>query len=272
MEETIIRLARQAETKRYGKYRGTVTDNQDPEKRGRLRVRIPSVLNEQETDWALPCFPFGGAAGFGFFAVPEVDALVWVEFEEGDIHRPIWTGTFWQQTGDVPEDAAKDEPTTRLIQTPSGHILQFDDASGEEKFRLHHPSEAEVTIDENGSINLTDAAENMVNLDASGNTVVVEDASGNSIHMSSSGVVVEDANGNKIEMAASGVKVEGQMITVQGSMVNLGGEGGEPVIKGNSFLTLFATHFHTAPPAGGPTSPPTPQGEMSSLSTKVMTT
>lgn len=272
MEETVIRLARQAESKRYGKYRGSVVDNQDPEKRGRLKLRIPSVLGDQESDWALPCLPFGGGASFGTFAVPEVDAAVWVEFEEGDMHRPIWTGTFWQQTDDVPEDAAKDEPTTRLIQTPSGHILQFDDASGEEQFRLHHPSEAEVVIDSNGSITLTDASDNMVNLDASGNTVVVEDANGNSINMSSSGVVVEDANGNKIEMAASGVKVEGQMITIQGSMVNLGGEGGEPVIKGTTFLTLFATHMHTSPFMGAPTSPPIPQGEMSSLSTKVMAT
>jgi len=272
MQETVIRMARQTEAKRYGKYRGSVIDNQDPDKRGRLKLRIPSVLGEQETDWALPCFPFGGGAAFGLFAVPEVEATVWVEFEEGDIHRPIWTGTFWQQAEDVPEDAAKDEPTTRLIQTPSGHILQFDDASGEEDFRRHHPSEAEVVIDSNGSIILTDASDNTVNLDASGNTLVVEDANGNSINMSSSGVVVEDANGNKMEMTASGIKVEGQMVTLKGSMVNLGGEGGEPVIKGTTFLTLFATHIHTSPFMGIPTSPPIPQGEMSSLSTKVMTT
>ena len=272
MESTVIRLARLAETKRYGKYRGIVVDNRDPEKRGRLLLRIPSLLGEQVTDWALPCFPFGGKSAFGFFAVPEVDAVVWAEFEEGDIQRPIWTGTFWQQANDVPPEAAKDEPTTRLIQTPSGHILQFDDASGEEQFRLHHPSEAEVVIDSNGSITLTDASENTVNLDAGGNTVVIEDANGNSIHMSSSGVVIEDANGNKIEMAAAGVTVEGQQVTVKASLVNLGGEGGEPLIKGSTFLTLFATHMHTSPFMGAPTSPPIPQGEMSSLSTKVLAT
>ncbi len=272
MEETVLRLARQVETKRYGKYRGCVIDNQDPEKRARLKLTIPSVLGDQESDWALPCVPFGGSAAVGFFAVPQVDAAVWVEFEEGDIHRPIWTGTFWQQSDDVPEDAAKDEPTTRLIRTPAGHILQFDDAAGQEQFRLHHPSEAEMIIDSDGAITLTDASENRVQLDAGGSAIVVEDANGNAINMSSSGVVVQDANGNKIEMAASGIKVEGQMVTIQGSMVNLGGEGGEPLIKGTSFLTLFATHIHTSPFMGAPTSPPIPQGEMSTLSTKVMTT
>ncbi len=272
MEETVLRLARQVETRRYGKHRGTVADNQDPHRLGRLKLRIPSVLGDQASDWALPCLPFGGSANVGFFAVPEVDAAVWVEFEEGDIHRPIWTGTFWQQGADVPAEAAKQDPTTRLIRTPSGHVLQFDDADGEEQFRLRHPSEAEVLIDRNGSITLTDAGDNTVRLDASGTTVVVEDANGNVLHMSSSGVTVEDANGNKIEMAAAGIKVEGQMVTLQGSVVNLGGSGGEPVIKGTTFLALFATHIHTSTPLGGPTSPPIPQGEMSSLSTKVMAT
>ena len=101
-------------------------------------------LADQETDWALPCLPYGGFDQQGMFMVPQVDAQVWVEFEEGDIHRPIWVGTFWQQESDVPEDAAREEPTTRMLQTKSGHILQFDDEEGEEQFRLFHPADAEM--------------------------------------------------------------------------------------------------------------------------------
>jgi uncharacterized protein involved in type VI secretion and phage assembly len=268
MEETLIRLARQLDEKRYGKCRGIVTNNKDPQKRGRLKLRIPSVLADQESDWALPCLPYGGAAQQGMFMVPDVDAQVWVEFEEGDIHRPIWVGTFWQQPDDVPEDAAKEEPTTRLIQTSSGHILQFDDEAGEERFRLFHPADAELLIDKNGTISLTDASGATVTLDADASEISIEDANGNSMVMSASGTTVEDANGNKIEMASSGITVKGQMIVVEGSQVLLGGSGGEPVIKGQSFLTLFATHMH--PSAMGPTGPPIPQGEMSSLSTTVM--
>ena len=95
MEETVAQLAREIEEKRYGKYRGIVVDNQDPEQRARLKVRVPSVLGEQDSDWALPCTPYGGSKTLGFFMVPDVDAQVWVEFEEGDINRPIWVGTFW---------------------------------------------------------------------------------------------------------------------------------------------------------------------------------
>ncbi len=272
MEETLIRLARHIDEKYFGKFRGIVVDNQDPQKRGRLKLRIPSVLADQDTDWALPCLPYGGADQQGLFMVPEVDAQVWVEFEEGDIHRPIWVGTFWQQESDVPEDAAREEPTTRLLQTRSGHILQFDDEDGEERFRLYHPTEAEVIIDKNGTISLTDASGAVLKLDAESSEIILEDSNGNIMTMNSAGTKVEDANGNVIEMAAAGITAEAPKIVIKGSQVHLGDEGGEPVIKGQSFLGMFATHVHTvAPVVGGPTSPPIPQGEMSTLSTTVKT-
>jgi len=272
MEETLTRLARHIDEKRYGKYRGIVTDNKDPQKLARLKLRVPSVLAKQDTGWALPCLPYGGTAQQGMFMVPDVDAQVWVEFEEGDIHRPIWVGTFWQQEGDPPVDATKEEPTTRLLQTVSGHILQFDDENGKERFRLHHPTEAEMVIDPSGTISLTDASGAVLRMDAENNKIVVEDANGNTMTMDNSGTKVEDSNGNIIEMATTGITVEAQKIVIKGSQVHLGNEGGEPVIKGQSFLSMFATHIHTvAPVVGGPTSPPIPQGEMSTLSTTVKT-
>jgi uncharacterized protein involved in type VI secretion and phage assembly len=272
MEETVIRLARFVDEKRFGKFRATVVDNKDPQKRARLKLRIPSVLADQDSDWALPCLPYGGFDQQGMFFVPDIDAQVWVEFEEGDISRPVWVGTFWQQQSDVPEDASKDEPTTRMFQTNSGHILQFDDADGEEQFRLYHPAEAEMIIDKDGTISLTDASGALLKMDAVGNEIIIEDANGNVMTMNSSGTRVEDANGNVVEMAAAGITAEAPKIVLKGSQVHLGDEGGEPVIKGQSFLSLFATHIHTvAPVVGGPTSPPIPQGEVSTLSTTVKT-
>jgi uncharacterized protein involved in type VI secretion and phage assembly len=202
--------------------------------------------------------------------MPEIDAQVWVEFEEGNINQPIWTGTFWQNKGDVPSEAALNPPTTRVFKTPAGHVLQFDDKAGMEKFRLSHPAGAEITIDENGTVALADAQNNTVTLDADAGTIVVEDTNGNTLTMSSSGTTVEDSNGNKIEMGPAGINVKGQQIVIEGTQVMLGGQGGEPIIKGQSFLTLFATHMH--PSAMGPTGPPVPQGEISTLSMKVTTT
>ncbi len=269
MEELLTQVAEEVQRKVYGKYRGFVADNADPEQRARLRLVVPSVLADEVTGWALPCLPFGGLADQGWFAVPEPEAQVWVEFEEGDVSHPIWTGTFWQASGDPPTEAALDPPTTRLLKTPSGHLVELDDKEGEERFFLSHPKGAEIEIDKDGTVAVTDAKGAKLTLDANAGEVVVEDANGNTLTMSSSGTTVEDANGNKLEMAAAGVTVSGQKVVVKGTQVMLAGEGGEPVIKGQSFLTLFATHVHPHP--FGPTGPPVPQGEVSALSLKVTT-
>ena len=272
MAEEIGRINELIDERRYGKYRACVVDNKDPEKRGRLRLLIPSVLGDTDTGWALPCFPFGGGKSYGWFAVPNVDAWVWAEFEEGDIARPIWTGTFWDRDEDVPEDAAKEEPTTRIFQTPSGHIMQFDDKKDEESFRLFHPREAEISIDKNGTLVLKDASGANITLDAEGKKIIIEDANNNQLIMDSSGACLVDANGNKIEMAAAGVTVKGQQIVLKGTQVMLGGEGGEFLIKGTSFLTFFNTHTHPTAAPGSPTAPPMVPMTPAMLSTKVTTT
>lgn len=272
MQEMLAELTREVRSKYYGKYRGFVVENEDPDKLGRIKVRVPSVLGDTVTGWALPCSPFGGLRDQGLFAIPEVEAQVWVEFEEGELSHPIWTGTFWQQSGDPPEEADATPPTTRVLKTPSGHVLEFDDEPGEESIRLRHPTEAELTIDSQGTVVLTDSQGSRLVLDADAGEVLLEDANGNRMRMDSSGTIIEDPNGNRIEMAGSMLSIKGQKVVIEGSQICLGGQGGEPLIKGQSFLTLFATHVHTTTAPGTPTSPPIPQGEMSTLSMTTTTT
>lgn len=253
----------------YGKYRGTVADNADPEGRGRLKLRVPSLFGADiETGWALPCLPFGGEDNVGQLTVPSVDALVWVEFEQGDPSYPIWTGTYWDASMAAPADT----PVRRIFRTPFGHILELDDTEGEEAIRIIHGGDAtaSLTMDETGSIVLTDHSGATVTMDAEGSELTVADANGNSVTMTSSGTTVADANGNSIDLAASGVTVSAQQVTVDAQTVMLGGSGGEPVIKGQSFLQAFMTHTH--PTAMGPSGPPVPQGEASTLSLTVTTT
>jgi len=267
MEHVLERLAQEARDRYYGKYRGFVVDNEDPDQKGRVTVRIPSVLGDQVSGWALPCLPFGGLLEQGLFMIPEPDAQVWVEFEEGNKDKPIWVGVFWQQGSDVPE-ATGGAPTRRLIKTVSGHLLMFEDAEGEEAITLRHSGGAEITIDPNGTITTTDGAQNSITMDAEAPSITISDANGNTITTDSSGTVINDANGNSIELTASGITVKSAKITLEGQLVEVGGAGGEPIIKGQSFLALFATHIHTSPFLGIPTSPPIPQGEISTLSMK----
>ena len=78
----------------FGKYRGLVVNNVDPLQQGRIQVSCPSVLGPEMPSWAMPNAPFVGIQ-MGMFAIPQIGAKVWVEFEAGDPDKPIWSGGFW---------------------------------------------------------------------------------------------------------------------------------------------------------------------------------
>jgi len=252
----------------FGKYRGFVKQNKDPDNRGRIKVIVPSILMEAPTHWALPCMPFGGRPDEGWFTVPEEDAQVWVEFEEGNINKPIWTGTFWQQPNETPKESQDALSDVRMLKTASGHTLLFDDSKEEELIRLFHKAGAELNIDKHGSIVLLDVSGGKITMNAKAQKIEVKDNNGNIMTMGKQGTTIKDSQGNTIVMKGNGITVTTDAnLTLEGAQVQVGGAGGEPIIKGQSFLSLFASHVHTSSVSGSPTSPPIPQGEFSTLST-----
>jgi len=114
----------------FGKYRGTVEGNVDPQMQGRLRVSCPAVLGDG-VGWAMPSVPYAGP-GVGFFALPPVGANVWVEFEGGNPDYPIWTGCFWG-LGEAPASPAVAEIKTWKT---DGVSLTLSDVSGGGGFEL----------------------------------------------------------------------------------------------------------------------------------------
>jgi uncharacterized protein involved in type VI secretion and phage assembly len=113
----------------FGKYRGTVDDNADPRKIGRLRARVPEVLGKVLTGWALPALPYSGDKT-GVFTVPKKGAGVWIEFEAGRVSRPIWSGCWWKN-GAVPTDEGGTAATTdvKIVRSEEGLMLALHDDS-----------------------------------------------------------------------------------------------------------------------------------------------
>lgn len=110
----------------FGKYRGTVTDNNDSTNRGRLKVMVPSVLGILDI-WAMPCLPYAGD-GVGVYTIPEAGAGVWVEFEAGDPSFPVWTGGYWANN-ELPKDnqGTPATPSLRILRSESGLMVAMDD-------------------------------------------------------------------------------------------------------------------------------------------------
>lgn len=207
LDNVVMRLAREVERRYYGKYRAFVVDNEDPEKLGRLKLKVPSVLGDAVvTGWAMPCVPYGGAGNLGMLFVPKRDDGVWVEFEEGDLEFPIWVGTFWSKPGGEselpkPNDEEGKEidiqspPTRKIIKTKKGHTLQLEDADGEEMVLLYEAHNKHIiTLNKNG--------------------IRVKDAKGNMIEMN-------DEAFNIISKVPFTIDATGQSITLKGDTINM---------------------------------------------------
>ena len=134
-----------------GKYRGTVVTNVDPMRQGRIQVRVPDVLGETPSSWAMPCFPVAGPQ-MGVYVIPPVGAGVWVEFEQGDLSYPIWVGCWYGSQAELPADALLGNPAQPnvVVQTPGGHTLVMSDLPGGAGITLKTVDGASIVINDLG--------------------------------------------------------------------------------------------------------------------------
>lgn len=116
----------------YGKYRGTVVNNLDPMRLGRLMAIVPDVTGLVPSSWAMPCAPAAGIQT-GSFTVPIPGSGVWIEYEQGDPDYPIWSGCFWGNPAEVPAAAqlfAQPPIPGFVVQTPLQNALAVTDLPG----------------------------------------------------------------------------------------------------------------------------------------------
>jgi hypothetical protein len=201
----------------YGKYRAFVRDHHDPERLGRCRLEIPAVLGvgqENWSDWASPCFPYGGTENCGMFLVPEEGASVWAEFEGGDCQFPIWSGVWLAMSnpGEQPDEAKRlcdvvtcsvcrdrdDHASNRtdnlehrkyhghppyyctkmkvLAKTTLGHTILLDDKDETACIRIVDSSGQSITLESGRRIQITDKAGSTITMDAESGDITIRSA------------------------------------------------------------------------------------------------
>jgi len=130
----------------YGKYRAIVTNVSDEKKMGRIRVKCPKIYGESESPYCLPCIPNG------YFSLPEIGSTVWIEFEELDTEKPIYSGSWWTRENTPLGTDYTEAKDMNILKTSSGHTLTFYDKSGEEYIEVEDKNNNKITINNTGVI------------------------------------------------------------------------------------------------------------------------
>ncbi len=113
---------------------GLVTNNKDPDNKGRVKVKIPMLTQETESDWVRIAQPMAGKEN-GTLIIPEVNDEVLIAFQLGDISQPFIVGSLWNDKNKPP--AGKDDKNNvRKIVSRAGHELTFSDKQGDESVSI----------------------------------------------------------------------------------------------------------------------------------------
>lgn len=194
----------------YGLTVGIVTNNQDPDGLGRVKVKFPWLSDQDESHWARVVTPMAGNER-GLYFLPEVDDEVLVAFEHGVVEFPYVLGALWNGQDAPPESNDDGENNRRTIKSRSGHVIRFDDTEGGEKIEI-------IDGSENNSI-VIDTAENTVTITAEAD-ITIQSNSGK-LSLSGNGIEITSQAEIKIEASADAdLKSSGQ-VNIKGSMVNI---------------------------------------------------
>lgn len=216
------RLGTLGEPRLFGVNTGLVTDVDDPDGQGRVRVSIPWMLDVEggtyET-WCRLITPMAGADR-GVWFVPDPGDEVAVVFEGGDPRRPYVLGALWNGTDAPPETMGDDNPI-RSIVSRSGIRIEMDDTSGSVALRLSTPAGQKVDL-----------------LDGEG-SVVVDDGVGNRITLDSGGITID--SGATVTVTASTVDVSAGQVNVSAGVSKFSGVVQADTVIANSVVSSSYT-------------------------------
>jgi uncharacterized protein involved in type VI secretion and phage assembly len=197
----------------YGVVVGVVTNNQDPDGLGRVKVRFPWLSQDHESNWARVVAPMAGNDR-GFYTLPELEDEVLVAFEHGNVERPYVLGALWNGKDKPPASNDDGDNNVRVFKSRSGHVIRLDDTAGAEKIEI---------LDGAGTESLVfDTAASTITLTADMD-VVIESKNGVVKLTGQKGVEITAPDGaGKLETGKDlDVKSSGGNVNVKGTVINL---------------------------------------------------
>ncbi|HEU4347609.1 MAG TPA: phage baseplate assembly protein V [Actinoplanes sp.] len=141
----------------YGVLVGEVENNNESRAKppkvpiGRVLVTYPGLAGTDVSAWA-PCARPMAGAGAGFWALPDKGDQVLLAFESGDLSKPYVLGALWTAKRRPPADNVDGTNSKRVLKTPSGHTITFDDTTG--RGALTISAAGDLTITATGTIKL----------------------------------------------------------------------------------------------------------------------
>jgi len=185
---------------------GVVTDNRDPEGLARVKVRMPWLAADAESDWVKIATLYAGADR-GSVWLPEVEDEVLLAFEHGDVNYPYVIGALWNTQAKPPEANADGRNNVKLVRSRSGHSVTLRDEAGRET--------VEIRSQGGHRIELSDAA--------GAETVTISDGTGrNILTMESMGGLVTLRAGLRLVIEAPQVEITATgPLTLRGAVVNI---------------------------------------------------
>lgn len=195
---------------------GIVTNNQDPDGLGRVKIKFPWLSDNNESDWVKIATLMAGGERGSFF-LPEVGEEVLVAFEHGDINHPYVIGALWNGQAKPPETNSDGQNNIRKIKSRSGHEIIFndDDTAKQEKVEIHTNSGHKIVLDDSAG------GEKIEIIDKTGSNKIIIDSVQNSINIESALQLKIKAAVVEIEGTTSLTLKSTAVLTIQGLPVKI---------------------------------------------------
>ncbi len=189
---------------------GVVTNNEDPEGMGRIKVKFPWLSDEDESNWARVSSPMAGKER-GIYFLPEVDDEVLVIFEHGDMRFPYIIGSLWNGTDSPPASNDDGNNNVRMIKSRSGHIISLNDEDGKEKIEIVDKSEANTIVIDTSENTITVTADKDITLSAPQGTITLD---GENVEIKTSADIKVEAGGKVDVTASAAMKIKGATVDI----------------------------------------------------------